>query len=148
MIRVIEGGDIEEAAYTADGKHINSDFLDGLNIVDAKKKMISHLESKNLGTGKINYKLRDWIFSRQRYWGEPFPILKFEDGTIRCLDADELPLPLPELAEFKPSGNGESPLANATDWLWITDPKTGKKPNVKQTQCLTGRILLVLLTLL
>lgn len=126
-IRVIEGGDIEEAAYTADGKHINSDFLDGLNIVDAKKKMIAHLESKNLGTGKINYKLRDWIFSRQRYWGEPFPILKFEDGTIRCLDADELPLALPELEEFKPSGNGESPLANATDWLWIIDPKTGKR---------------------
>lgn len=127
MIRVIEGGDIIDSAYTADGKHINSDFLDGLNIVDAKKKMISHLESKNLGTGKINYKLRDWIFSRQRYWGEPFPILKFEDGTIRCLDADELPLALPPLEEFKPSGNGESPLANATDWLWTTDPKTGKK---------------------
>lgn len=127
MIRVIEGGDIDEAAYTADGKHINSDFINGLNIADSKKKVIEWLESKKLGTGKINYKLRDWIFSRQRYWGEPFPILKFEDGTIRCLDESELPLPLPDLKEFKPSGNGESPLANATDWLWITDPKTGKK---------------------
>ena len=127
IVRVIEGGDIDVAAYTADGKHINSDFIDGLNIVESKKKMITWLESKNLGTGKINYKLRDWIFSRQRYWGEPFPILKFEDGSIRCLDADELPLVLPPLEEFKPSGNGESPLANATDWLWITDPKTGKK---------------------
>ena len=129
LVRVIEGGekDIEEAAHTGDGKHINSDFINGLNVADSKKKMIEWLESKKFGTGKINYKLRDWIFSRQRYWGEPFPILKFEDGTIRCLDADELPLPLPELKEFKPSGNGESPLANATDWLWITDPKTGKK---------------------
>lgn len=127
MVRVIEGGDIEEAAHTGDGKHINSDFINGLNVADSKKKMIEWLESKNFGKGKINYKLRDWIFSRQRYWGEPFPILKFEDGTVRCLDADELPLPLPDLKEFKPSGNGESPLANATDWLWITDPKTGKK---------------------
>jgi leucyl-tRNA synthetase len=127
MVRVIEGGDIAEAAHTGDGAHINSDFLNGLNVVDSKRKMIDWLEGKKLGAGKINYKLRDWIFSRQRYWGEPFPILKFEDGTIRCLDADELPLPLPELKEFKPSGNGESPLANATDWLWITDPKTGKK---------------------
>lgn len=129
MIRVIEGGDknIDEAAHTGDGKHINSGFIDGLNVVDAKKKMITHLEEKNLGTGKINYKLRDWIFSRQRYWGEPFPVLKFEDGTVRILDEDELPLELPALEEFKPSGNGESPLANATDWLWITDPKTGKK---------------------
>jgi leucyl-tRNA synthetase len=127
MVRVIEGGDIDEAAHTGDGKHINSDFINGLNIVDSKKKVIEWLETKKLGNGKINYKLRDWIFSRQRYWGEPFPILKFEDGTVRCLDADELPLELPPLEEFKPSGNGESPLANATDWLWITDPKTGKK---------------------
>lgn len=129
MVRVIEGGekDLEEAAHTGDGKHINSGILDGLNVEDAKKKMISWLTEKNLGVGKVNYKLRDWIFSRQRYWGEPFPVLKFEDGTVRILDADELPLALPELQEFKPSGNGESPLANATDWLWVMDPKTGKK---------------------
>ena len=73
------------------------------------------LEEKKLGTKKINYKLRDWIFSRQRYWGEPFPLLKYEDGTIRCLDADELPVALPELEKYEPSGSGESPLANATD---------------------------------
>lgn len=127
IVAVLEGGNVNEAPHTGDGKHINSDFLDGLNKVEATKKMISWLESGKIGTGKINYKLRDWIFSRQRYWGEPFPILKFEDGTVRCLDADELPLALPPLEEFKPSGNGESPLANATDWLWITDPKTGKK---------------------
>ncbi len=127
IVAVVEGADVNEAPNTADGKHINSDFINGLNKIDATKKMITWLEEKNLGTKKINYKLRDWIFSRQRYWGEPFPILKFEDGTVRCLDADELPLALPALEEFKPSGNGESPLANATDWLWITDPKTGKK---------------------
>jgi leucyl-tRNA synthetase len=127
ILAVLEGGDVTVAPVTGDGKHINSDFLNGLNKKDATGKMIDWLEMKSLGTKKINYKLRDWIFSRQRYWGEPFPILKFEDGTVRCLDADELPLPLPALAEFKPSGNGESPLANATDWLWITDPKTGKK---------------------
>ncbi len=127
IIQVLEGGNIEEAAYTGDGKHINSDFLNGSNKKDGINKMISWLEEKKLGTKKINYKLRDWIFSRQRYWGEPFPLLKYEDGTIRCLDADELPVALPELEKYEPSGSGESPLANATDWLWITDPKTGKK---------------------
>ena len=127
IVAVLDGGDVNEAPLCGDGAHINSDFLNGLNKADATKKMIAWIEEKKLGTKKINYKLRDWIFSRQRYWGEPFPVLKFEDGTIRVLEESELPLPLPELAEFKPSGNGESPLANATDWLWITDPKTGKK---------------------
>lgn len=124
---VVEGADVNEAPYSGDGAHINSDFLNGLNKLDAIKKMIAWLEDKKIGTKKINYKLRDWIFSRQRYWGEPFPVLKYEDGSVRILDEDELPVTLPELEEFKPSGNGESPLANATDWLWITDPKTGKK---------------------
>jgi leucyl-tRNA synthetase len=127
IIAVLEGGDVQEAPMTGDGKHINSDFLDGLDKKAAITKMISWLEEKKLGTKKINYKLRDWIFSRQRYWGEPFPLLKYEDGTIRCLDADELPVALPELEKYEPSGSGESPLANATDWLWIIDPKTGKK---------------------
>jgi leucyl-tRNA synthetase len=129
IIAVLEGSekDIQEVPHTGDGKHINSDFLNGLNKEDAINKMISWLEEKKLGTKKVNYKLRDWIFSRQRYWGEPFPILKYEDGTIRCLDADELPLALPPIKEFKPSGTGESPLANATEWLEVIDPKTGKK---------------------
>jgi leucyl-tRNA synthetase len=127
IIAVLEGGNIEETAHTGDGKHINSDFLNGTSKIDGTKKMIEWLEQKKLGTKKINYKLRDWIFSRQRYWGEPFPLLKYEDGTIRCLDADELPVALPDLEKFEPSGVGESPLANATDWLWIVDPKTGKK---------------------
>ena len=127
ILAVVEGGDVNEAPHCGDGLHINSEFLNGLNKADATKKMIAWIEEKKLGTKKVNYKLRDWIFSRQRYWGEPFPVLKFEDGSVRVLDESELPLPLPELAEFKPSGNGESPLANATDWLWITDPKTGKR---------------------
>lgn len=127
IVQVLEGGNIEEAAHCGDGLHINSDFLNGTNKVLGTQKMIEWLETKKLGTKKINYKLRDWIFSRQRYWGEPFPLLKYEDGTIRCLDADELPVALPELEKYEPSGSGESPLANATDWLWITDPKTGKK---------------------
>ena len=129
IVEVVKGGDVsvDEAPHTGDGEHVNSDFLNGLNKEDAITKMIEWLGSKKLGEKKVNYKLRDWIFSRQRYWGEPFPVLKFEDGTVRVLDADELPLALPELQEFKPSGNGESPLANATDWLWVMDPKTGKK---------------------
>ena len=127
IVQVLEGGNLDEAAHTGDGAHINSDFINGTTKHDGTTKMIEWLELKKLGTKKINYKLRDWIFSRQRYWGEPFPLLKYEDGTIRCLDADELPVKLPELEKFEPSGIGESPLANATDWLWITDPKTGKK---------------------
>ena len=127
IVQVLEGGDVQEAAHTGDGKHINSDFLNGTDKKEGITKMIAWLEEKKLGTKKINYKLRDWIFSRQRYWGEPFPLLKYEDETIRCLDADELPVALPELEKYEPSGSGESPLANATDWLWITDPKTGKK---------------------
>ncbi len=127
IIAVLEGGDIENAPHTGDGSHINSDFLNGLNKAQAVSKMISWLEEKKLGTKKVNYKLRDWIFSRQRYWGEPFPLLKYEDGTVRILEADELPVALPELEKFEPSGTGESPLAHATEWLHVIDPKNGKK---------------------
>lgn len=127
ILPVLEGGDLSKEAFTGDGKHINSEFLDGLGKNEAINKMISWLEEKKLGQKQINYKLRDWIFSRQRYWGEPFPILKFDDGTVRCLDADELPVALPEVEKYEPSGTGESPLATIDDWLYITDPKTGKK---------------------
>ncbi len=127
IVQVLEGGDISTEAHTGDGAHINSDFLNGLGKEDGIAKMIAWLEEKKLGTKKVNYKLRDWIFSRQRYWGEPFPILKYEDGTIRCLDADELPVGLPEVQSYEPSGTGESPLATIDEWLHITDPKTGKK---------------------
>lgn len=119
--------DVQKEAYTGDGEHINSDFLNGLNKTDAIAKTIAWLEEKKIGEKKINYKLRDWLFSRQRYWGEPFPILKYEDGTVRCLDADELPVVLPEVEKYEPSGTGESPLATIDEWLWVTCPKTGKK---------------------
>ncbi|MDH5580414.1 MAG: leucine--tRNA ligase, partial [Bdellovibrionales bacterium] len=127
IIPVLEGGDLSTEAFTGDGNHINSDFLNGLGKEEAIQKMISWLEEKKLGMKQVNYKLRDWIFSRQRYWGEPFPILKFEDGTVRCLDEDELPVSLPEVEKYEPSGTGESPLATIDNWLYITDPKTGKK---------------------
>ncbi len=127
LIEVVRGGNIADSAYTEDGEHINSGFLDGLNKSDAIKKMISWLEDQKIGSKKINYKLRDWLFSRQRYWGEPFPILKFEDGTIRCLEVDELPVVLPEVEKYEPSGTGESPLATIDEWLNVIDPKTGKK---------------------
>ena len=127
IIQVLDGGDIEDAAFTGDGVHINSGFLDGLEKVDGIKAAIDWLSEKGLGKKEINYKLRDWIFSRQRYWGEPFPILKFEDGSIRVLDEDELPVALPQVEKYEPSGTGESPLATIDEWLNIVDPKTGKK---------------------
>lgn len=127
IIPVLEGGDIEKEAFIEDGAHINSGFLDGLGKEDAVNKMNSWLIENKSGKKEINYKLRDWVFSRQRYWGEPFPILKYEDGTIRCLDDDELPVTLPDVDKYEPSGTGESPLANIDSWLNITDPKTGKK---------------------
>ena len=127
IIPVLEGGDLEEAAFTEDGLHINSDFLNGLGKEEGIEKMISFLEEKEIGKAHVNYKLRDWIFSRQRYWGEPFPILKYEDGTVRCLEEGELPVALPEVQSYEPSGTGESPLATIDEWLHVTCPKTGKK---------------------
>lgn len=127
IIEVLQGGDVNEAPFTGDGPHVNSDFLNGLGKSEAISKMISWLEEKNLGTKKINYKLRDWLFSRQRYWGEPFPIIKYEDGTVRCLEQDELPVTLPVVEKYEPSGTGESPLATIDEWLYFVDPKNGKK---------------------
>lgn len=124
---VLTGGDIEKEAFTHDGELVNSGFLNGLRKNEAITKMIFHLESNNMGKKTTNYKLRDWLFSRQRYWGEPFPILKFEDGSVRCLDEDELPLELPQVEKYEPSGTGESPLATIEDWLYVTDLKTGKR---------------------
>lgn len=100
--------------------------LNGLTVEQAKHTITEWLEKKGLGTKAVNYKLRDWLFSRQRYWGEPFPILHYDDGSKRVLDLDELPLTPPEMQDFKPSGDGQSPLAKATDWIHVVDPKTGK----------------------
>jgi leucyl-tRNA synthetase len=127
IIPVLEGGNLDEKAYEENGVHINSDFLNGLEKEEAIETAINWLEDKKIGKKEIKYKLRDWIFSRQRYWGEPFPILKYEDGTIRCLDEDELPVILPEVERYEPSGTGESPLATIDSWLNVIDPKTGKK---------------------
>jgi leucyl-tRNA synthetase len=124
---VVAGGDIETEAYTGDGEHINSEFLNGLNKEEAISQMISWLEEKGIGTKKITYRLRDWLFSRQRYWGEPIPIIHWEDGTMTAVPEEELPLVLPITKEIKPSGTGESPLANISDWLNVVDPVTGKK---------------------
>ena len=116
MIQVLEG-DISEHAMEDDAKHINSDFANGLNIEEAKEAIIKKLEEIGAGHKKVNYKLRDWIFSRQRYWGEPIPVVTYEDGTIEALSEKDLPLTLPELDVYAPSGDGQSPLANAKDWV-------------------------------
>ncbi len=126
IIRTVQPpDDFEGKAYLGDGPAINSGFLNGLTIADAKKKIIDWLEENGKGERKVNYKLRDWLFSRQRYWGEPFPVL-FVDGEAKTVPEDHLPVTLPELEAFKPSGSPEGPLALAVDWLDTTDPETGK----------------------
>ncbi|AJD91842.1 leucyl-tRNA synthetase [Jeotgalibacillus malaysiensis] len=124
---VVEGGDISKEAYTGEGKHVNSGFLDGLGKEEAIAKSIEWLEEKNLGTKKITYRLRDWLFSRQRYWGEPIPIIHWEDGTMSGVPESELPLELPKTENIKPSGTGESPLANIDEWVNVVHPETGMK---------------------
>ncbi|NGP44222.1 leucine--tRNA ligase [Bacillaceae bacterium SIJ1] len=123
---VVEGGDMTKEAYVGDGKHINSDFLNGMDKDEAIAVMIDWLEEQSAGEKKITYRLRDWLFSRQRYWGEPIPVLHLEDGSIRPVPEEDLPVTLPITNEIKPSGTGESPLANMTDWLNTVDPDTGK----------------------
>ncbi|MGI0311740.1 leucyl-tRNA synthetase [Streptococcus pneumoniae] len=120
IVEVLEGGNVEETAYTEDGLHVNSDFLDGLNKEDAIAKIVAYLEEKGCGQEKVTYRLRDWLFSRQRYWGEPIPIIHWEDGTSTAVPETELPLVLPVTKDIRPSGTGESPLANLTDWLEVT----------------------------
>lgn len=127
IIPVLEGGDVAKEAYVGDGSHINSDFLDGLNKEDAIDTMVHWLEEHKLGSKEISYRLRDWLFSRQRYWGEPIPIIHWEDGTATVVPEAELPLKLPVTKDIRPSGTGESPLANIEDWINVTDPKTGMK---------------------
>ena len=123
-----------DAAFTdiATGVMVNSGFLNGLSVEAARPAMIKWLEEKGVGKAKTQYKLRDWLFSRQRYWGEPFPVIHWEDGTQSLVPEEDLPLTLPELADYKPTGTGEPPLAKATDWVNVVDPKTGKK-GVRET---------------
>ena len=124
---VIEGEKDEQGIVTTDGVLIESGEFTGLSSEDARVKIIDYLQTNDIGEAKTNYKLRDWLFSRQRYWGEPIPIIHWEDGTMSTVDESELPVLLPETDDIKPSGTGESPLANITDWLEVTDPKTGMK---------------------
>ena len=128
IIEVVAGGaNVQEEAFTdvATGKMVNSGFLDGLEVADAKKKIIEWLEEKKLGTGKTNYKLRDWVFSRQRYWGEPIPIVHCDKCGYVALPESELPLELPDVESYMPTDNGESPLAAMTDWVNTTCPCCG-----------------------
>ncbi|NUM81137.1 leucine--tRNA ligase, partial [bacterium] len=129
IIEVISGGSepVSQTAYSGDGSLIHSDFLNGLNVNAAKKKMIDWLVKEGRGEGKVQYRLRDWLFSRQRYWGEPFPIIHTEDGEIKLIGESALPVTLPEVQSYKPAGTGESPLATISDWVNTTDPSSGKK---------------------
>ena len=124
---VVEGASEVGGLFDGDGIHVNSDFLNGLNNQEASKAMIEWLESNHKGEGKVNYRLRDWLFSRQRYWGEPIPVIHWEDGTMTVVPEEQLPVVLPVTDEIKPSGTGESPLAKIEEWVNVTDPQTGKK---------------------
>ncbi|MHC5522704.1 leucine--tRNA ligase [Ligilactobacillus saerimneri] len=126
IIPVIAGGDVEEAPYTGEGPHINSEFLDGMDKKEAIVTMIEWLEEHDAGHSKVNYRLRDWLFSRQRYWGEPIPVIHWEDGETTLVPEEELPLKLPVTDNIKPSGTGESPLANLDDWVNVVD-ENGRK---------------------
>ena len=135
IIPVLEGGDVSKEAYTGDGKHINSDFLNGLDKEEAINRIIAWLEEKGIGTKKVNYKLREWIFARQRYWGEPIPIVFTEDNKIHVLADEELPLVLPELEDYAPSKTGASPLDKATSWVNTTFEG---KPAKRETSTMPG----------
>ncbi|MBM6788573.1 leucine--tRNA ligase [Ligilactobacillus salivarius] len=126
IVQVIEGGDIQKEAYTGDGVHINSDFLNGMDKDEAIDAINNWLEENGVGEKKVNYRLRDWLFSRQRYWGEPIPVIHWEDGETTLVPEDELPLYLPKATDIKPSGTGESPLANLDDWVNVVD-ENGRK---------------------
>lgn len=126
IVQVIEGGDVQKEAYTGDGVHINSDFLNGMDKEEAIDAINNWLEENGVGEKKVNYRLRDWLFSRQRYWGEPIPVIHWEDGETTLVPEDELPLYLPKATDIKPSGTGESPLANLDDWVNVVD-ENGRK---------------------
>lgn len=127
IVEVVSGGDITQEAYAGDGEHVNSEFLNGMKNEEAIAAMIAWLEEQGVGTGKVTYRLRDWLFSRQRYWGEPIPVLHLEDGSMKTVPEDQLPLVLPDVEQIKPSGTGESPLANVKEWVETVDPETGMK---------------------
>ena len=135
IIEVVAGGDVANEAYVGDGTHINSGFLDGLGKEEAIEKAIAWFVEQGKGEKKITFRLRDWLFSRQRYWGEPIPIIHWEDGTMTPVDEADLPLKLPVTNDIKPSGTGESPLANITEWVNVVHPVTGT-----QSRALAARL--------
>ncbi|MBI2423316.1 MAG: leucine--tRNA ligase [Candidatus Hydrogenedentes bacterium] len=122
IVEVIQGGDITKEAFTGDGVLVNSSFLDGLRVPEAKKRMNQWLEEQGIGRGTVNYKLRDWLFSRQRYWGEPFPLLRKPDGSLELVPMKDLPVLLPELDDYRPTDDGQPPLARAETWNTVTMP--------------------------
>ena len=134
IVEVVAGGDIEKEAFTdsAQGEMVNSGFLDGLLVPKAKKKITEWLAQEGKGQAAINYKLRDWLFSRQRYWGEPFPLVHLEDGTVQAIPERDLPVSLPEMDQYKPTEDGRPPLARAESWVKTVDPIT-KKPALRET---------------
>ena len=131
IIEVVSGGDVQSAAYTGDGAHVNSDFLNGMDIAGAKTAVIEFLERKGSGEGTVTYRLRDWLFSRQRYWGEPIPVIHV-DGEVKAVPESDLPITLPTLTDYRPTEDGKPPLARAEDWVHTTDPATGK-PALRET---------------
>ncbi|MGE4651315.1 MAG: leucine--tRNA ligase, partial [Myxococcota bacterium] len=126
IAEVVSGGDVEESAFVGEGHGVHSGFLDGLPTADAKRRMLEWLEEAGHGEAAVTYKLRDWLFSRQRYWGEPFPLAHDEDGGIELTPDSELPLELPELDDFRPSESGDTPLERAVDWMRVEDPGSGR----------------------
>jgi len=134
IIEVVSGGNVEEAAYTdsENGILVNSGIITGLPVPEAKRKITEWLEERGLGKFAVNYKLRDWLFSRQRYWGEPFPLIHLPDGTVRAVPDQDLPVTLPDLEDFRPTPDGRPPLARAEDWVRTTDPVTGQ-PAMRET---------------
>ncbi len=123
---VVTGGDLAKEAHEGDGTMVNSSFLDGLSVPEAKKRIVEWLSEEGFGRPKVQYRLRDWLFSRQRYWGEPFPVVFAEDGRVVPVPEADLPVVLPEVTSYEPTGTGESPLAAIPDWVETTDPQTGE----------------------
>jgi len=122
---VVTGGDLEVAAHEGDGVLVNSSFLDGLDVAAAKKRIVEWLSEEGFGRPRVQYRLRDWLFSRQRYWGEPFPIVRTADGRVVPVPESDLPVTLPQVESYRPTGTGESPLAAIHEWVETTDPRTG-----------------------
>ncbi|MEZ4364407.1 MAG: leucine--tRNA ligase [Kofleriaceae bacterium] len=126
IVEVVRGGDVQAAPYTGEGVHVNSRFLDGKLIEEAKELVIAWLVERQLGERSVRYRLRDWLFSRQRYWGEPFPTIQLADGTVKTVTDAELPVTLPQIDEYKPTRDGQPPLARAAEWLKTVDLPTGQ----------------------